>query len=53
LFVVIPRERGIKVPETLCIRRQESPETLANCFIIPGLATDLLRGTITRALDLG
>jgi hypothetical protein len=53
LFVVIPRERGIKVPETLCIRRHESPETLANCFIIPGLATDLLRGTITRALDFG
>jgi hypothetical protein len=53
LFVVIPRERGIKVPETLCIRWHESPETLANCFIIPGLATDLLRGTITRALDLG
>jgi hypothetical protein len=48
-----PRERGIDVPETLCIRRHESPETLANCFIIPALATDLLLGTITRALDFG
>jgi len=48
-----PRERGIDVPETLCIRRHESPETLANCFIISGLASDLLLGTITRALDFG
>jgi hypothetical protein len=48
-----PRERGIDVPETLCIRRHESPETLANCFIIPGLLTDVLFGTITRALDFG
>jgi len=48
-----PRERGIDVPETLCIRRHENPLTLANCFIIPGLASDLLLGTITRALDFG
>jgi hypothetical protein len=48
-----PRERGIDVPETLCIRRHENPLTLANCFIIPALATDLLLGTITGALDFG
>jgi hypothetical protein len=48
-----PRERGIDVPETLCIRRHENPLTLANCFIIPGLLTDVLFGTITRALDFG
>jgi hypothetical protein len=48
-----PRERGIDLPETLCIRRHENPLTLANCFIIPGLLTDVLFGTITRALDFG
>jgi hypothetical protein len=48
-----PKERGINVPETLCIRRHENPLTLTNCFIIPGMLTDLLLGTITTALDFG
>jgi hypothetical protein len=48
-----PRERGIDVTETLCIRRHENPLTLTNCFIIPGLLTDILFGTITTALDFG
>ena len=41
------------MPETLCIRRHENLLTLANCFIIPGLLTDILFGTITTALDFG
>jgi hypothetical protein len=46
-----PKERGFNVPETLCLRRHENPATLANCFIIPGLLTDVLFNIITSALD--
>jgi len=46
-----PKERGFNVPETLCLRRHENPVTLANCFIIPGLLTDVLFNIITSALD--
>jgi hypothetical protein len=48
-----PKEHGINVPETVCFRRHEHPATLTYCFLMPGLLTDLLFGTITTALDFG
>jgi hypothetical protein len=48
-----PKEHGINVPETVCFRRHEQPVTLTYCFLMPGLLTDLLLGTITTALDFG
>jgi len=48
-----PQESGLNVPENLCLRRHENPPTLTNCFIIPGLVTDVLFSTITAALDFG
>ena len=48
-----PKEHGINVPETVCFRRHEHPATLTYCFLMPGLLTDLLLGTITTALDFG
>jgi hypothetical protein len=47
------KEHGINVPETVCFRRHEHPATLTYCFLMPGLLTDLLFGTITTALDFG
>jgi hypothetical protein len=46
-----PKERGFNIPETICLRRHENPATLSNCFIIPGLLTDVLFNIITSALD--
>jgi hypothetical protein len=48
-----PQERGLSIPEGLCLRRHENPVTLTNCFIIPGLVTDVLFSTITAMLDFG
>jgi hypothetical protein len=48
-----PKEHGINVPETVCFRRHEHPATLTYCFLMPGMLTDILFGTITTALDFG
>ena len=56
LACVIPgnsKEHKINVPETPFIRRHENPLTLTYCFLMSGMFTNLLLGTVTTALDFG